>query len=458
MTTLPPEIFKAYDIRGVVGKTLTPAIVEAIGRGLGTEAIAAGGKAIAIGRDGRLSGPELSAALAKGIRAAGADVHDIGMATTPMGYFAAYELGTKSAVMVTGSHNPPEYNGIKMVIAGTTLSGEAIQQLRARIERGDVSKGEGAYRQVDVREAYLSRVTKDVKLARPMKIAIDCGNGVAGMVAPELYRRMGCEIVELFCDVDGTFPNHHPDPSQPKNLKDLIRALETTDAELGLAFDGDGDRLGVVTKDGHVIFPDRQLMLFAKDVLSRNPGGEIIFDVKCTRNLGPWVRSHGGKPVLWKTGHSLIKAKMRELGAPLAGEMSGHMFFGERWYGFDDGVYAGARMLEILSKEKDPNAVLKALPDSLTTPELNVKLAEGEPHRLIATLQASADFPGAAEVIKLDGVRVEYPDGFGLARASNTTPVVVLRFEADNEPALERIKGEFRRVLRAAKPDADLPF
>jgi len=458
VTSLPPEIFKAYDIRGVVGKTLTPAIVEAIGRGLGTEAIAAGGKAIAIGRDGRLSGPELSAALAKGIRAAGADVHDIGMATTPMGYFAAYELGTKSAVMVTGSHNPPEYNGIKMVIAGTTLSGEAIQQLRARIERGDVSKGEGAYRQVDVREAYLARVTKDVKLARPMKIAIDCGNGVAGMVAPELYRRMGCEIVELFCDVDGTFPNHHPDPSQPKNLKDLIRALETTDAELGLAFDGDGDRLGVVTKDGHVIFPDRQLMLFAKDVLSRNPGGEIIFDVKCTRNLGPWVRSHGGKPVLWKTGHSLIKAKMRELGAPLAGEMSGHMFFGERWYGFDDGVYAGARMLEILSKEKDPNAVLKALPDSLTTPELNVKLAEGEPHRLIATLQASADFPGAAEVIKLDGVRVEYPDGFGLARASNTTPVVVLRFEADNEPALERIKGEFRRVLKAAKPDADLPF
>jgi phosphomannomutase / phosphoglucomutase len=458
MTTLPPEIFKAYDIRGVVGKTLTPAIVEAIGRGIGTEALAAGGTDIAIGRDGRLSGPELIAALAKGIRAAGANVHDIGMATTPMGYFAAYELGTKSAVMVTGSHNPPEYNGLKIVIAGTTLSGDAIQQLRARLERGDVSKGEGAYRQVDVREAYLSRVTKDVKLARPMKIAIDCGNGVAGMVAPELYRRMGCEIVELFCDVDGTFPNHHPDPSQPKNLKDLIRALETTDAELGLAFDGDGDRLGVVTKDGHVIFPDRQLMLFAKDVLSRNPGGEIIFDVKCTRNLGPWVRSHGGKPVLWKTGHSLIKAKMRELGAPLAGEMSGHMFFGERWYGFDDGVYAGARMLEILAKEKDPNAVLKALPDSLTTPELNVKLAEGEPHRLIATLQASADFPGAAEVIKLDGVRVEYPDGFGLARASNTTPVVVLRFEADNEPALERIKGEFRRVLKAAKPDADLPF
>jgi len=458
MTTLPPEIFKAYDIRGVVGKTLTPAIVEAIGRGLGTEALAAGGKAIAIGRDGRLSGPELTAALAKGIRAAGADVHDIGMATTPMGYFAAYELGTKSAVMVTGSHNPPEYNGLKMVIGGTTLSGDAIQQLRAKIERGDVATGNGAYHQVDVREAYLKRVAGDVKLARKMKIAVDCGNGVAGMVAPELYRRMGCEVIELFCDVDGTFPNHHPDPSQPKNLQDLIRALETTDAELGLAFDGDGDRLGVVTKDGHVIFPDRQLMLFAKDVLSRNAGAEIIFDVKCTRNLGPWVRQHGGKPVLWKTGHSLIKAKMRELGAPLAGEMSGHMFFGERWYGFDDGVYAGARMLEILAREKDPNAALKALPDSVTTPELNVKLAEGEPHRLIALLQASAEFPGAADIIKLDGVRVEYPDGFGLARASNTTPVIVLRFEADNAPALERIKGEFRRVLKAAKPDAELPF
>jgi phosphomannomutase/phosphoglucomutase len=458
VTALPAEIFKAYDIRGIVGTTLTPAIVEAIGRGLGSEALAAGGKAIAIGRDGRLSGPELAAALARGIRAAGADVHDIGMATTPMGYFAAYELGTQSAVMVTGSHNPPEYNGLKMVIAGTTLSGDAIQRLRSRVERGDVARGEGAYHKVDVRAAYLERVAGDVKLARKMKIAVDCGNGVAGMIAPELYRRMGCEVIELFCDVDGTFPNHHPDPSQPKNLKDLIRALKTTDAEIGLAFDGDGDRLGVVTKDGQVIFPDRQLMLFAQDVLSRNAGAEIIFDVKCTRNLAPWVRRHGGKPVLWKTGHSLIKAKMRELGAPLAGEMSGHMFFGERWYGFDDGVYAGARMLEILSRERDPNAALKALPDSVATPELNVKLSEGEPHRLVGLLQASAEFPGADDVIKLDGVRVEYPDGFGLARASNTTPVIVLRFEADSAAALERIKGEFRRVLKAAKPDAELPF
>jgi phosphomannomutase/phosphoglucomutase len=309
-----------------------------------------------------------------------------------------------------------------------------------------------------VRAAYLDRVTGDVKLARKMKIVVDCGNGVAGGIAPELYRRLGCEVTELFCDVDGTFPNHHPDPSQPKNLADVIRALAAGDAELGLAFDGDGDRLGVVTKDGSIIYPDRQLMLFAKDVLSRVPGGDVIFDVKCTRNLAPWIRKHGGKPQLWKTGHSLIKARMKELKAPLAGEMSGHTFFGERWFGFDDGVYAGARLLEILSREADPSAVLKALPDSVTTPELNVKLAEGEPHRLIAKMQQEAEFPGAESVIKLDGLRVEYADGFGLARASNTTPVIVLRFEAQDEAGLARIQAEFRRVLRAAKPDAELPF
>ncbi|MGA8054230.1 MAG: phosphomannomutase/phosphoglucomutase [Burkholderiales bacterium] len=458
MTTLPPEIFKAYDIRGVVGKQLTPAGVERIGHALGAEALANGGTTIAIGRDGRLSGPKLSAALAKGIRTSGANVVDIGMATTPMGYFAAHHLGVGSVVMVTGSHNPPDYNGLKMVICGTTLSGDAIQTLRARAESGDLPRGKGNYEGRDVREAYLERVTSDVKLARPMKIAVDCGNGVAGAIAPELYRRLGCTVTELFCQVDGTFPNHHPDPSQPKNLQDLTRALATSDCELGLAFDGDGDRLGVVTKDGHVIYPDRQLMLFAADVLSRNPGAEIIFDVKCTRNLGPWIREHGGRPVLWKTGHSLIKTKMKELGAPFAGEMSGHMFFGERWYGFDDGVYAGARLLEIVSKAADPNAMLKALPDAVSTPELNVKLAEGEPHRLVAELQAKAEFPGATQIVKLDGVRVEYADGFGLARASNTTPVIVLRFEADTDAALQRIQGEFRRVLNAAKPEAELPF
>jgi phosphomannomutase/phosphoglucomutase len=458
MSRVPPEIFKAYDIRGVVGRQLSAPAVELIGRAIGTEVRNAGGTAIAVGRDGRLSGPELAQALARGLRASGVDVHDIGMATTPMAYFAAHHLGCGSAVAVTGSHNPPDYNGLKMVVAGTTLSGDAVQALRARIERDDFAGGSGAYRTVEVGEAYLARVAGDVKLARPMKIVVDCGNGVAGSVAPELYRRLGCEVIELFCDVDGTFPNHHPDPTQPQNLQDVIRTLASSDAELGLAFDGDGDRLGVVTKDGGIIYADRQLMLFAADVLARQAGAEIIYDVKSTRNLAPWIRQHGGRPVLWKTGHSLIKAKLKELGAPLAGEMSGHTFFVERWYGFDDGLYAGARLLEIVSRAKDPSALLNALPDSVTTPELHWQLAEGEPHRLIAELQRTARFTGAQEVIKLDGLRVEYADGFGLARASNTTPVIVLRFEAQDEAGLARIQGDFRRVLAAAKPGAKLPF
>jgi phosphomannomutase/phosphoglucomutase len=380
------------------------------------------------------------------------------MVTTPMTYFAAYQLGTGSAVAVTGSHNPPDYNGLKMVIGGVTLFAETIQALRERIEAGRFASGSGALLAADVRGAYLDRVAGDVKLARPMKIVVDCGNGVAGSIAPALYRRLGCQVDELYCDVDGTFPNHHPDPSQPENLQDLVARLGSSEAELGLAFDGDGDRLGVVTKDGRIIYADRQLMLFAQDVLSRVPGGEIIYDVKCTGNLAPWIRRHGGKPVLWKTGHSFIKGKLRELNAPLAGEMSGHMFFGERWYGFDDGVYAGARLLEILSRGPDPSAVLNSLPDSVTTPELNIRLAEGEPHRLIAELQAAARFPAAKEVIKLDGLRVEYEDGFGLARASNTTPVIVLRFEARDEAGLKRIQDDFRRVLAAAKPGVELPF
>ena len=458
MTRIAPEIFKAYDIRGVVDRTLTEEAVGLVGRALGSLAREEEQRTIVVGRDGRLSGPRLADALAAGIRASGVDVVDIGMVTTPMAYFAAYHLGTGSAVAVTGSHNPPDYNGLKMVIGGTTLFAETIQGLRERIEAGRFASGEGAQRTADVRAAYLDRVTGDVKLARPMKIVVDCGNGVAGSIAPELYRRLGCTVDELYCDVDGTFPNHHPDPSQPKNLRDVIARLAATDAELGLAFDGDGDRLGVVTKDGRIIYADRQLMLFAKDVLSRVPGGEVIYDVKCTRNLAPWIRAHGGKPVLWKTGHSLIKAKLKELNAPLAGEMSGHTFFAERWYGFDDGVYAGARLLELLARERDPSAALNALPDSVTTPELNLKLAEGEPHRLIAELQRTAQFPGAAEVIKLDGLRVEYADGFGLARASNTTPVIVLRFEAQDETGLKRIQADFRRVLLAAKPGAELPF
>ena len=458
MSRVAPEIFKAYDIRGIVGRSLTVEAVELIGRALGTEVRNAGGTAIAVGRDGRLSGPALAEALSRGLLRSGVDVHDVGMVTTPMAYFAAYHLRCDSAVAVTGSHNPPEYNGLKMVIAGTTLSGAAIQGVRARIERGEFAGGQGTYRTADVREAYLAQIAGDVRLARPMPVVVDCGNGVAGSVAPELYRRLGCRVTELYCDVDGTFPNHHPDPTRPENLRDLIARLAASDAELGLAFDGDGDRLGVVTKNGRIIYADRQLMLFAADVLRRVPGGEIIYDVKCTRNLAPWIRSHGGRPVLWKTGHSLIKAKLRELGAPLAGEMSGHIFFTERWYGFDDGVYAGARLLEILSRSADPSGELERLPDSVTTPELHWALAEGEPHRLIAELQRTARFPDASEVITLDGLRVEYADGFGLARASNTTPVIVLRFEAEDAAGLERIQEDFRRMLIAAKPGATLPF
>ena len=455
---LPTEIFKAYDIRGIVGRTLTPAIVQSIGRALGSLARERKRQTIAVGRDGRLSGPELLAALSDGIRSAGIDVIDVGMVATPMTYFAAEHLRTGCCVMVTGSHNPPDYNGLKMVIDATTLSGEDIQQLRARIERNDLASGNGTLSTADISRAYIDRIVGDIKLARPMRIAVDCGNGVAGAFAPDLYRRLGCDVVELFCDVDGNFPNHHPDPSQPKNLADLRRRLEQGDCELGLAFDGDGDRLGVVTPAGNIIYADRQLMLFAADVLTRAPGATIIYDVKSTRNLKPWIAQHGGVPMLWKTGHSLIKARMKEVGAALAGEMSGHTFFGERWYGFDDGLYAGARLLEILSRHPDPSAVLDALPDAVSTPELNIACAEGEQHSLVAKLQADANFPGSSDVIRIDGLRVEYPDGFGLARASNTTPVIVLRFEADDQAALSRIQREFRRVLSAAKPGVELPF
>ncbi len=451
------SIFKAYDIRGIVDQTLTEDSVEQIGRAIGSEAVARKQSAIVIGRDGRLSGPRLAAALARGIQAAGIDVIDLGMVATPMTYFAAYHLGTHSAVMVTGSHNPPDYNGLKMVLGGETLSGETIQALRQRLEKGDLTTGNGSYRQQNIDQDYLDRIVGDVKLARPMKIIVDCGNGVPGAFAPALYRGLGCEVEELFCEVDGNFPNHHPDPSVPENLQDLIARLKTSDAEIGLAFDGDGDRLGVVTKDGQIIFPDRQLMLFADDVLSRNPGAQIIFDVKSTRNLYPWIEQRGGKPVLWKTGHSFIKAKMKESGALLAGEMSGHIFFKERWYGFDDGLYAGARLLEYLSKQTDIDATLHGLPDTVNTPELQIKMQEGEPHALIAQLQQTAKFDGA-HVITIDGLRVEYADGFGLMRASNTTPVIVLRFEADSEAAITRIQTAFRQVLLAAKPDLTLPF
>ena len=456
--SVPAEIFRTYDIRGIVGRTLTPAIVREIGRALGALGRERGAPTFALGRDGRLSGPALSAALTEGLLSAGADAIDIGMAPTPVAYFAAHYLGCGSCVAITGSHNPPDYNGLKMVIAGGTLWGEDVQELRRRIEARKLSKGNGKRSTADVLDAYVERIASDVKLARPFRIAVDCGNGVAGMLAPRLYRRLGCEVEELYCEVDGRFPNHHPDPSQPKNLRELIEKLKTGKSELGLAFDGDGDRLGLVAKDGEIIYPDRQLMLLAKDVLSRNPGAEIIYDVKSTRLLAPWIERHGGKPTIWKTGHSLIKAKLKETGALLAGEMSGHTFFKERWYGFDDALYGGARLLEVLSKEKDAERALKGLPNAPSTPELHWALEEGEPHALVAKLQASKPFPGAERVLTIDGVRVEYADGFGLARASNTTPVIVIRFEADNLAALERIKRDFRAALQPLKPNAPLPY
>ncbi len=459
MTPIAPEIFKAYDIRGIVDRTLTEAAAEAIGQALGTMARAKGVQRFIVGRDGRLSGPRLARAVSRGLNAAGMDVIDIGVVATPMVYFATHHFSTGSGVMVTGSHNPPEYNGLKMMVAGDTLSGETIQDLRRIVEGGKLATGSGKVENADIAEVYMQRIASDVKLARPMTIAVDCGNGSPGAYAPELFRRLGCKVIELFCEVDGHFPNHHPDPSKPENLQDLIATLKKSNAELGLAFDGDGDRLGVVTKSGKIIYPDRQLMLFAEEVLSRNPGAEVIFDVKSTRNLFPWIRKHGGKPLMWKTGHSLLKAKLKETGAPLAGEMSGHIFFKDRWYGFDDGLYAGARLLEIVSRAANPSSTLEALPDSISTPELNIALEhEGENHKLIADLQRTAHFDGATEINTIDGLRVEYPDGFGLMRASNTTPVIVLRFEADSQAALERIQRDFKRVLSTAKPGAAIPY
>lgn len=456
---IPGEIFKAYDIRGIVDKTITLATVEKIGHAIGSEAHARQLKSIAVGRDGRLSGLSLSGALAKGIMKSGINVLDVGMVATPMLYYAAHERCDYSGVMVTGSHNPPEYNGFKIVLGGETLAAESIQALRRRIENDDLITGATGQRtELDFSNSYLERIVSDVKLDRPMKIVVDCGNGVAGAFAPALYRKLGCEVIELFSTVDGTFPNHHPDPSVPENLRDVIQTLAATDAEIGLAFDGDGDRLGIVMKNGAIVYPDRLLMLFAADVLSRNPGGKIIFDVKCTRNLAPWIEQHNGVPVMWKTGHSLIKAKLKETQALLAGEMSGHFFIKERWYGFDDALYAGARLLELLSHADDINTVLTSLPDSINTPELQIKVAEGENHTLVAALQQNADFSRAQQVIMIDGMRVEYADGFGLARASNTTPVVVLRFEADNEVALARIQQDFRDNILRVKPDAVLPF
>ena len=447
-------IFKAYDIRGIVPSTITPEVARALGRAFGTVALAQGEKTVAVGRDGRLSGPSLSQALMEGLQDAGITVIDVGMVTTPLLYFAANTL-CNSGIQVTGSHNPKDYNGFKMVLGGRAIYGDDIQNLRQIMEAESwVLQPGGARQAADVLPAYMARIVGDIKLSRPMKIVVDCGNGVAGASAPAILRAIGCEVTELFSEVDGNFPNHHPDPSKPENLKDVIAALKNGDAELGLAFDGDGDRLGIVTKDGTNIYPDRQMMLFARDVLSRVPGGTIVFDVKCSQRLAPAIEAAGGKALMYKTGHSLIKAKMKEINSPLGGEMSGHIFFKERWFGFDDGTYAGARLLEIVSQAVDASAVLNALPTSFSTPELNVKCNEGEAHALVDQLVAKAAFAAPATMNTIDGLRVDWPDGFGLIRASNTTPVLVLRFEGHTEAALERIQAAMLELLRTVKPDA----
>jgi phosphomannomutase/phosphoglucomutase len=461
-SSFPASIFKAYDIRGTVPDLLNAQFARELGLALAARAREKNIPELVIGRDGRLSSEELALALQEGLNAGGVSTLDIGEVPTPLVYFGAYTEKTGSGVAVTGSHNPPKYNGFKMMMGGAALYGADIQALHGAMEAaaGQAPAGvtPGRRRTMDIVGRYIDRIIGDVKLTRPMKIAIDCGNGVAGAIAPRLFREMGCEVTELFCDVDGTFPNHHPDPADPHNLEDLIQCLKTTDCEIGLAFDGDGDRLGVVTKSGEIIWPDRQLILYARDVLSRNPGAMIIYDVKCSRHVGLAVKQAGGQPLMWQTGHSLVKAKLAETGAPLAGEMSGHIFFKERWYGFDDGLYTGARLLEILSRDANPSAVLEALPQALSTPELKLEMQEGEPFALIKELQQKGKFEGATQVVTIDGVRAEYPDGFGLARPSNTTPVVVLRFEADNEAALARIQNDFRKQLQALKPDVTLPF
>jgi phosphomannomutase / phosphoglucomutase len=441
------SIFKAYDIRGVVGSELTTSVVRKIGQAIGTMALSQMQKTICVGYDGRLSSPDLSVTLIDGLLSTGIDVINIGLCTTPMLYFSNFNQATGTGVMITGSHNPPEYNGFKIVINEKTLISDDIQNLYQIILDSNYLNGAGNKKSLSIKSQYLDEISKSVKLKRTMKVAIDCGNGATGVCAEELFKKLGVETEPLFCDVDGNFPNHHPDPSNPKNLLDLKNKLKKGDSELGLAFDGDADRLGVVTKDGEIIFPDRQLLLFSEAVLKECPQTSIIFDVKSTRQLFSWIKEKGGIPVIWKTGHSLIKKKMKEINASLAGEMSGHMFFNDRWYGFDDGLYAAARLLEILSEFDDPSKVLKALPKDFSTPELNIKLNEGEQHKIIAELQETAYFPNATEVIKIDGLRVEYKEGFGLMRASNTTPVIVLRFEAETEKKLKEIQAEFKSIL-----------
>ena len=455
------DIFRAYDIRGIVGKSLDAGVAERIGQAIGSLMREQDLPDIVVGRDGRLSGPELVAGLIAGLRKAGRNVIDIGMVPTPVVYFGSYHLRTGCCVSVTGSHNPPDYNGFKIVVGGETLAGEAITDLHARIAEGHLyeAASQGMLSERDISQDYVDRIASDVQTERRLKVVVDAGNGVAGEIGPRVLEAIGAEVSPLFCEIDGTFPNHHPDPSEPHNLEDLVRMVQRLDADLGIAFDGDGDRLGVVTRDGQNIFPDRLLMLFAADVLERNPGAMIIYDVKCTGHLPGYILRHGGSPLMWKTGHSLIKAKMRETHAELAGEMSGHFFFGERWYGFDDGIYAAARLLEILSiREETPTEVLNALPQGVSTPEIKVAAPGGDPHAFVERFVHTAVFDDTARRADIDGLRVDWPDGWGLVRASNTTPVLVLRFDADNADALARIQQAFREQLLAVDPELPLEF
>ena len=456
--SLPDSIFRAYDIRGVVPQTLTAETAYWIGRAIGAESLAKGEPHVSVGRDGRLSGPELVERLIRGVADSGCKVSDVGLVPTPALYYATHELAGHSGVMLTGSHNPPNYNGFKIVIAGDTLADEQIKALHTRLKTNDLTWGEGSIERVDILPRYADVIIRDIKLARRMKVVVDCGNGVAGVIAPQLIEALGCEVIPLFCEVDGSFPNHHPDPSKPENLLDLIARVKETNADIGLAFDGDADRVGVVTNAGTIVFADHLLMLFAQDVLQRNPTAEVIFDVKCTRRLIPLIKENGGRPLMWKTGHSLIKKKMKETGALLAGEMSGHIFFKERWFGFDDGIYSAARLLEILSKRQvTAEELFETFPNDISTPEINIDVTDESKFSIIEALH-DAQWGEAAELTSIDGVRVDYPHGWGLVRASNTTPVLVLRFEAETEAELQRIKDVFHAQLKRVAPDLQLPF
>lgn len=460
MSQVPASIFRAYDIRGIVDETLTEDGVRAIGQSIGSEAAARGESTVVVARDGRLSGPRLSKALIAGLRDAGRDVIDIGMVPTPVLYYATNILeGTRSGVMLTGSHNPANYNGLKIVLAGETLSGDTITDLYRRLQEGDLAQGEGSLREEDVRERYLEQITGDVVVKRPLKAVVDCGNGVAGELGPELIRRLGVDTIPLFDEIDGNFPNHHPDPGKPENLQDLIKTMQETGADIGLAFDGDGDRLGVVTPKGEILYPDRLMMALSEDLIERVPGARIIFDVKCTGNLATVIEKAGGTPEMWRTGHSLIKARMKETGAALAGEMSGHIFFKERWFGFDDGIYGAARLLEILAKQDvDADTFFARFPQDLGTPEINVEVTDENKFAIVERLASEGDFGSDGVKTTLDGIRVDYADGWGLCRASNTTPMLVLRFEGKSEAALERIKDSFRAALKQADPSIQAPF